>query len=69
MSMSKGTTSRCVVVNVPTNGDFHIIANTPLIDNQKGVRNMVLHGCDKMGEQILCYLKRLQMSFLKKSRP
>ena len=47
----KKLTYMCMVVNVPTEGDFHMIANIPLVSNREVVCHMALYGCDAKGEE------------------
>ncbi|XP_069108614.1 uncharacterized protein [Argopecten irradians] len=37
----------CMVFNLPTNGDFHLIGGTPVIDNRDAVQQMFVYGCDE----------------------
>ncbi|XP_062583183.1 uncharacterized protein LOC134244942, partial [Saccostrea cucullata] len=42
---AKKTTYTCMVVEVPEVGDHHMVANTPLIDNDHVMHHMLLYGC------------------------
>ncbi|XP_060076206.1 uncharacterized protein LOC132555864 [Ylistrum balloti] len=37
----------CMVFNLPTNGEFHLIGGTPMIDNRDAVQQMFVYGCDE----------------------
>ncbi|XP_013391507.1 MOXD1 homolog 1 isoform X2 [Lingula anatina] len=44
------TTYICVIVDLPTDGDYHIIAETPLIDNTNVMHHIVMSGCHDSAE-------------------
>ena len=64
----KKTSYMCMVVDVPTEGDFHIIATSPLIDNDQAVKHMLLYGCLENGEQIWCYTYKEKREQIWRSR-
>ena len=36
----------CMTFDLPTDGDYHVIATTPVIDNVNVMHHMLLFGCD-----------------------
>lgn len=44
------TTYHCMLVDLPSNGDYHLVAATPIIDKEDIVHHMILFGCDFPGE-------------------
>ena len=43
------TTYLCMIVDMPTDGDYHMVANTPLVDNKAVLHHMLLYGCNEDG--------------------
>lgn len=43
------TTYMCMKFKLPADGDYHIIAEEPVIDNGHVVHHMILFGCQDLG--------------------
>lgn len=43
------TTYMCMKFKLPTDGDYHIIAEEPVIDNDHVVHHMIMFGCQDLG--------------------
>ena len=43
------TTYLCMIVDMPTDGNYHMVANTPLVDNKVVLHHMLLYGCNEDG--------------------
>ena len=39
------TTYTCIIVEVPEVEDHHMVANKPLVDNEKVVHHLLVYGC------------------------
>ncbi|KAK3099911.1 hypothetical protein FSP39_011698 [Pinctada imbricata] len=48
------TTLLCIILDVPTNGDYHIIGSTPIVDNSDLVHHIMVYGCsEKVRENVV----------------
>lgn len=47
------TTYMCMVFDLPSDGDFHLTATSPIVNNTEIVHHMILFGCDFPG-RIYC---------------
>lgn len=48
------TTYMCTMFDLPTDEDYHMIANTPYIDNEYVMHHMLLYGCPETGMLRTC---------------
>ena len=37
----------CKTFRLPSDGDYHVVASDPLLDNTKVIHHMILYGCSK----------------------
>ncbi|XP_069121902.1 DBH-like monooxygenase protein 1 [Argopecten irradians] len=42
----------CMLFDLPTDGDYHMVATTPYIDNEEVMHHILLFGCDETTEEI-----------------
>ena len=43
---AKETTYMCMTFDLPQDGDFHVIADQPNIDNEYVAHHILIYGCD-----------------------
>lgn len=48
----QATTYRCLIFEFPQDGDFHIVASKPVIDNHHVMHHILLFGCDESDKGI-----------------
>ncbi|OWF52617.1 tyramine beta-hydroxylase-like [Mizuhopecten yessoensis] len=41
------TSSYCMLLDLPTDGDYHLVANTPYINNEEVTHQILLYACDE----------------------
>lgn len=46
---SHTTTYMCLVFDFPQDGDYHVVATKPVIDNHHVMHHILLFGCDETG--------------------
>ncbi|KAK3099429.1 hypothetical protein FSP39_004175 [Pinctada imbricata] len=49
---AKETTYICIILDVPTDGDYHIIGNTPIVDNTDVLHHILLYGCNEKDRKV-----------------
>ncbi|XP_033732124.1 dopamine beta-hydroxylase-like [Pecten maximus] len=42
----------CMLFELPTDGDYHMVATTPYIDNKEVMHHILMFGCDETNEEI-----------------
>ncbi|KAL5011657.1 hypothetical protein ScPMuIL_010208 [Solemya velum] len=47
---AKETSYFCMIFELPTDGDFHMVATQPVLDNRHVMHHILLFGCDESGE-------------------
>jgi dopamine beta-monooxygenase len=47
---SRETIYKCMVFDYPQDGDYHMIANEPVLDNLNIMHHILLIGCDGTGK-------------------
>ncbi|KAK3605266.1 hypothetical protein CHS0354_037667 [Potamilus streckersoni] len=45
----KETTYKCMIFDLPQDGDYHLVANKPFIDNVNIMHHIIAYGCDDAG--------------------
>ncbi|KAK3598066.1 hypothetical protein CHS0354_037631, partial [Potamilus streckersoni] len=45
----KETTYKCMIFDLPQDGDYHLVANKPIIDNVNMMHHIIVYGCGDAG--------------------
>ena len=48
------TIYKCMVFDYPQDGDYHLVANEPVLDNLNIMHHILLIGCDGTGMDLSC---------------
>ena len=45
----------CMLFDLPSDGDYHLVATTPIINNSASLHHMILFGCQLPGNSIFSF--------------
>ena len=49
----KATSYTCLSFDLPTDGDYHMIAFEPVVDNEEVLHHIALYGCNDKGKDLI----------------